>query len=673
MANEAKVSLVIQIKNLAKAELASFRQSLRNLGAEAKELLSSRLTQALSLGAIAIGLRKAFQATDELEQSQRTLAATAQLTGASLEELFGIANRLKDAFSIEDDQANKLTETITKLTVQAGRFNETQKAAAAFLELGAARGFTITETMEALESAQYGVYRGAQRLLGQNVEDLFQKQARAIGVSVGELTQAEKAQILLTAAIEAGETARGSFAAWLETAAGRTHVLNTKINDAQVALGKSVAPMRLLVLQGLGFLAEGLRRTVGGIQAWGLELGFAFHRIVALIKGSIGLSVHSVGELLNTTSDAIREWGGAVVRLLNPILRRLGQPIIDWAASASDKMGDSLVQLGLRLVTESFDMINAIKLAREDALAELGAEFDLGPNVPPAGAGGGKGKGVKPPPEDPLRGVKAQQLEMEKLRIAYRDGKLGLVEYGGELDKLRTKAIEAAKTTQVGSAEWAGYQQIIDSTTGSISGLADEFHKLGDAQRAAADGFDEASRATLDWSTIIGETAKQSLFEFGNVVEETFAALVDGSQKAGDALAKGMLQAIAAVVRGIGAQLLVQAGQWIAEGIANPLVAAHKFAAAAKAAATSALAFAVAGGLGGAASSIGGGGGGGGAGRGSMGAQSAQDVGGTIDRGPGVINIQGGLLDMTDPRQADALAAAIEQLTGRRVIITGER
>jgi len=55
---------------------------------------------------------------------------------------------------------------------------------------------------------------------------------------------------------------------------------------------------------------------------------------------------------------------------------------------------------------------------------------------------------------------------------------------------------------------------------------------------------------------------------------------------------------------------------------------------------------------------------------------SASGGGGTAsgpqpDQGAGTIVIQGGLLDMSDPRQADALGAALEQLSGRRVVIRG--
>lgn len=618
MANEAKVSLIIQIKNLAKRELDSFRQSLRNLGKEMKDLLSSKVTQALSLGAIAIGLRKAFQATDQLEQSQRLLAATSQLTGASLEELFGIANRLKDAFSLDDDQANKLTETITRLTVQAGRFNETQAAASAFLELGAARGFTITETLEALEGAYTGVYRGAQKLIGQNVEELFQAQARAIGVSVGELTQSEKAQTLLTAALQGGEAARGSFAAWLETAAGRQHVLNLRINDAQVAVGRALTPIRLLALQGFAFVVEKIREFVGGIQLMGAELGAfvanADARRLELVAWAKEFTASIVGELNQI-----------------PLIGRL----------IPDELAANLREGAARLRQSAGQLRAATREALDEARAEITGDF----NAPPAGVVGGTGTGdIKPPVAPPdIRAVQAMQLEIEKLRIAYRDGQIGQDEFAEGLEKIQTNAREAAKAAVEGSDAWKGYQQIIDSTTGTLT----------------------------EWQTALTELSDVTMQEFASVIEQSFAAMVDGSQKAGQAFQAAMLQAIAAVVRGLGQMMLVKVGENIAKAIEMPWASGQFLAAAAKYAGTAALAFAVAGSLGGAASSIGGSSGGGGAGGGGMGARSVDDVGGAIDRAAGNITIVGGLLDMNDERQANALVDALEDLTGRRVTING--
>jgi hypothetical protein len=641
VANEGKVSLIIQIKNLAKAELASFRQSLRNLGAEMKELLSSRLTQALSLGAIALGLRKAFQATDELEQSQRTLAATSQLTGASLEELFGIANRLKDAFSLDDDQANKLTETITRLTVQAGRFNQTQAAGAAFLELGAARGFTVTQTMEALEGAFLGVFRGAQRLIGQPVEELFEAQARAIGVTVGELTQAEKTQALLNAALQGGESARGSFAAWLETAAGRQHLFNLRVNDAQVAVGRALAPLRLLALRGFAFIAGKLRDFIGGIQSIGAELG-AFHV-------TNQARAHEIVAFF-------REMAASIVEALNeiPLLGRL----------IPDQLAANMREGAARLRASAATLRAAAATALEEAQVEIAADF----NAPPPGSDGGGG--ITPPVGAPdTRAVKAMQLEVQKLGIAFRDGRIGSVEFAEGLDAIRARAREAADAADVSQEAWTGYQQIIDGTTSSISGLADSFFELIDAQIEAEVQWQNFMNTAIDWREVMTEISQDTLQEFASVIEQTFAAVVDTSQQAGQAFKVAMLQAIAAVVRAMGQMALVEAGENIAKAIANPLQAGHFLAAAAKFAGVAALAFAVAGGLGGAAANAGRGGGGGGAG--SLSGQSAQETTGAATRPDATIVINGGLLDVSDPRQADALAAALETLSGRRVIVIG--
>lgn len=65
--------------------------------------------------------------------------------------------------------------------------------------------------------------------------------------------------------------------------------------------------------------------------------------------------------------------------------------------------------------------------------------------------------------------------------------------------------------------------------------------------------------------------------------------------------------------------------------------------------------------------------GGGGGGRSGAGAGSAETQREQLEdqRGAAEIVIQGGLLDMSDPRQADALSSAINDLDGRRVTIRG--
>jgi len=41
------------------------------------------------------------------------------------------------------------------------------------------------------------------------------------------------------------------------------------------------------------------------------------------------------------------------------------------------------------------------------------------------------------------------------------------------------------------------------------------------------------------------------------------------------------------------------------------------------------------------------------------------------DRGEALVIVEGGLLDMTDPRQAEAFARAMQDISGRRVVVRG--
>lgn len=647
MGEEAKVTLTILARNLAKQELESFRTSIRELGKEAKALLSSSLTQAIGLGALAVALRKAFQATDELEQSQRTLAATAQITGTNLQELYSISNSLKDAFKLDDDLANQFTETITRLTVQAGDFNKTQQAAAAFLELGAARGFTAKETMESLETAFIGVYRGAQRLIGQNVGDLFERQARKIGLTVAELTESEKAHILLTAAISAGETARGSYAQWLETAAGQQQLFALRLNDAQVRLGKALAPIRLLAIQGFAFIAEKVEAFIGGLQLLAAEFGAFTTKLPA-----IGLGIKAwVIDLFASIAEFLRDNFPKLYKFMFNI------PPEELRAAA-DKMREDAKRIG-----------DAAAEGLREARAEVVAEH----NAPPAPRAGGPAPGSAAPPAGvpDTRIIKELTRDMIALKAEFRDGLQGAVQFAGGLDDIRNKARAALKEGGLSPEAMQGLQGIIDQTTAAIKEAADAVNKLVDVSLEADLAWQALINTTIKWKDILTDVTSNTLNEFGTVVEDVFSAMVDSSVQAGVALQVGMLKAIAAIIRGIGQMLLVEAGQWIAEGIANPLVAGIKFAGAAKAIGVAGLAFALAGALGGAANntsvnlpqgSVPGGT------AGSTPASTAQTAQENKPEAVGTLVIEGGILDMTDPRQADAFQNAIVKLTNLKRI-----
>jgi hypothetical protein len=162
----------------------------------------------------------------------------------------------------------------------------------------------------------------------------------------------------------------------------------------------------------------------------------------------------------------------------------------------------------------------------------------------------------------------------------------------------------------------------------------------------------------------IGGSLTGAMFTFAQAAGDAFLMFKDGAGAAFKGFAKAGLAAVGAVSKGMGDHYAAQAVADIGTGIAkhDP----SQFLAAAKHFAAAALFYAV----GGAASGGGRGGGGGGGGGGSTSdrAKDTTDLGGS--QGEAQLVIQGGLLDMSDPRQAQAFSRAVSKLTGRRVIVS---
>lgn len=165
---------------------------------------------------------------------------------------------------------------------------------------------------------------------------------------------------------------------------------------------------------------------------------------------------------------------------------------------------------------------------------------------------------------------------------------------------------------------------------------------------------EESQNLGIDWNQVTEMLAAGSINEFGSVVEDTFSAIVDSSQDASVAFEQGTLNALSSVASGFARYFAAQALGALASG---------NFTSAGLYTAASLGLSALSGTIGGAASNAG-------AGARTTGRSTTNAFAGTADRGSAEIIIEGGLLDTTDPRQAQALGDAISDLSGRRVILT---
>lgn len=191
---------------------------------------------------------------------------------------------------------------------------------------------------------------------------------------------------------------------------------------------------------------------------------------------------------------------------------------------------------------------------------------------------------------------------------------------------------------------------------------------IGEAYEGITGSADRAADATR---VLMGEIEYMGTYlaaSFASNWGDAWEAFGAGSISAGQAVVQSARGAVADSARMKARETLLDAGKALAEGLTNPakLVEAAKL-------------FAVGAGYSALAGALGGGGGGGGGSRGG-GSASARSAARDADEykkkqeARGTIIVQGGILDMTDPRQADALTDALATLHDeRRVEITGTR
>lgn len=212
--------------------------------------------------------RESIAAADELANSIRKLGGTAKITGLDLAFLEKTAGDAKDTFRLSTPIANDLTTEVAKLAAKAGDIDRTSQALESFLNIGAARGLTAQQTLDAVGQAILGIDEGTDKLFSKNPSTIYEEWANQIGRTAESLTDQEKAQALLDATIAAGEATRGEYARWQETAQGRAADLNMQIREMQAELGTAIQPLQKIGLEIKLSLVENLVAAVEGIKAF---------------------------------------------------------------------------------------------------------------------------------------------------------------------------------------------------------------------------------------------------------------------------------------------------------------------------------------------------------------------------------------------------------------------
>lgn len=225
---------------------------------------------------VASEMRLSVAAADQLANSIQKLGGTAKLTGLDLGFLQSASSDLKDEFKLSTVIANDLTTEVAKLAAGAGDITKTQQAMAAFLDIGAARGMSAAQTLEAVGQAVLKIDEGTDKLFNKNPSTIYDQWAAAIGRTGESLSEVEQNQALLEEALVGGAKVQGAYLNRLKTTQGEIEQNALKLQELRAEFGKGIGPARLffneLKVATLESLYTWATRATRAIGALGGEL-----------------------------------------------------------------------------------------------------------------------------------------------------------------------------------------------------------------------------------------------------------------------------------------------------------------------------------------------------------------------------------------------------------------
>lgn len=304
-----RVRLTAETEDFARG-LAAAKQRLGTFEKDILRFRKNTLANLFALGTLTAGLKTSMDAANKYDNAQRQLAATAKLTGTEFGFLQSVAKGAEGQFKLSAVSANAFTIELTKLAQKAGNVGQASAGLQAFLDIGAARGLDAAQTLKAVQQSILGIDEGTDKLFSKNPSVLYEEFAAKIGTTAGKLTDAQKAQALLNAALEDGAKVRGEYQKWLQSAAGQQFLLSQGIEKTQAALGRALQPALVAILPTLTKLVEWLQAGIRAVQTLGASLAFipaAFNAARLAISGNLQQALAELEHQTAAFKEVFRE------------------------------------------------------------------------------------------------------------------------------------------------------------------------------------------------------------------------------------------------------------------------------------------------------------------------------------------------------------------------------
>lgn len=359
---EPKVSILLTLVDKmtapvegARSAIGKFGASLKGLGTEAMDLLNNKLIQGIGFAGIVAGLGKSFDAADAFRVALQKLEGTAKITGIPIEYLTGIAEQASETFKLSKTQAADFAVEMAKLASKAGDVGKAGPALQAFLDIGAARGLTAGETLKAVQQAILGIDEGTDKLFNANPSVLYKQFADAIGESVGKLTDQQKAQALLNAAMTDGSKVQGTYQEYLASTAGQLEIAKNKTESAYATMGVALNDLRQSMASAIAWLAEKFTQFIGGIQILGADAALAILGVPDRFRIAWGQLMQAIANTMGE-SEVLTYWFG------------------DRITAIADKVGASAD----KMVAEARKNLRNLKQGHDETVAQIVAVVGAG-------------------------------------------------------------------------------------------------------------------------------------------------------------------------------------------------------------------------------------------------------------------------------------------------------
>ncbi len=313
----------------------------------------------VSFAAISAAVYKAFQALDEFRTATLKLEGTAKITGVALSDLTNLANKAQKQFGLSKTQASDFAVEMAKLASKAGDVGKAGPALQKFLDIGAARGLSASETLIAVKQAILGIDEGTDKLFNKNPSVLYKEYADAMGLAVGKMTDQQKAQALLTAATEDGGKVVDAYGKYLGTTAGQIELTKNRTQEFYASLGSLLDPLRQVFYRIIeGFANIGIA-AVAGWEMIGATLVAGFQNLPNVVMLALG-----------KTAMAIGAWAGQIAAVAGPLsatFTKAADSIADWGVKTVNSSRKSMKEV-TDTWTDRMLEIQRIQTASEETL-----------------------------------------------------------------------------------------------------------------------------------------------------------------------------------------------------------------------------------------------------------------------------------------------------------------